>query len=659
MHRMAFGLLTILSLILLLVSCSSSNSPITAFDEPEKAVSYGGSNSHGLWGFWQFVADPEAQTLEYYQLRISEFHLNVLPFLEPPPLLNLTLESDVTFDIANNTLEVDIGLTHPFLGLNEFAGFDVKGIVISRADLMDATPTVQWEMPGPTTLRLVNADGYTRMWNPVEFPYVLENELFCYKDGLLGAPDSFGNYDAQLNGYKYYCDGLLPGDPVTAMDFSQRGVFGPGTKNIRTFVISTPQGLIFNYAVDASWEFPDGVSPWTYPDDYPITANSPEAYFIDCESDGLMFSEDGGSIMNLTITVYDHQPGSIQDVRFEAKDLYIETPPVVAYWTAAWQYSTVYSDVYTVHIDNKNGVAAGTYPGLIIAIDVEENNNLVPSIPQPHYEAYKLIDIVVTPKPGVSVTLKEDALLKGAPYFNESFQYTTVHLDSPPGEPEWVEYWEPNGPWQFSYVYTDILTLESIPTTDAEVSGFVGSYPTDITHFWKGSFTFGPNSLQPYLGEEHDTVTNNRLVYGITEPTLLGGTYIFNDVSNVNVPMEFQYPYYYATNFTTSGCCYVHPSPPVPIEIFELIWQVRGIGEGPLTLVWGGATYDALLVRHDLTVELGDTEFAWAVIYEWLDDDGLPLAYIAAGEFPGELNNFHHDTGIIYGESDYMILEGY
>lgn len=64
-------------------------------------------------------------------------------------------------------------------------------------------------------------------------------------------------------------------------------------------------------------------------------------------------------------------------------------------------------------------------------------------------------------------------------------------------------------------------------------------------------------------------------------------------------------------------------------------------------------------MKHDLTIELGDTPYAWAVIYEWLLDDGRPVAYIMAGESPGYLNNFHHDTGIIYGESDYMVLEGF
>ena len=139
---------------------------------------------------------------------------------------------------------------------------------------------------------------------------------------------------------------------------------------------------------------------------------------------------------------------------------------------------------------------------------------------------------------------------------------------------------------------------------------------------------------------------------------MLSGTFIFSDEFSVMVPMEFQYPYYYATNFTTSGR-YATFVGPVIIEHFELIWQVRGLGEGLLTLVPGGTTYDALLIRHDLTLEINSTEYAWALIYEWLDDDGLPLAYIMSGESPGELNNFHHDTGIIYGESDYMILEGF
>lgn len=65
----------------------------------------------------------------------------------------------------------------------------------------------------------------------------------------------------------------------------------------------------------------DGYTRMWNPDDYPISANSPEAYNIECNIEGTMFSENAGSDMNLYITVYDHQPGSITDVYVEAKDL--------------------------------------------------------------------------------------------------------------------------------------------------------------------------------------------------------------------------------------------------------------------------------------------------------------------------------------------------
>ncbi len=55
----------------------------------------------------------------------ADWHLNVQPFLEPPPLVNLTLES---LDFPDYyTIDADIGLRHPF---EEplFTGFDdVRG----------------------------------------------------------------------------------------------------------------------------------------------------------------------------------------------------------------------------------------------------------------------------------------------------------------------------------------------------------------------------------------------------------------------------------------------------------------------------------------------------------------------------------------------------
>ncbi len=87
------------------------------------------NNSHECWGLWQFTADMENQALDFVQLRQGTMHLNALPFLEPPALVYLSLES---LEFNGNIIEADIGLRHPFLGLDEFTGFDVCGIFIKR-----------------------------------------------------------------------------------------------------------------------------------------------------------------------------------------------------------------------------------------------------------------------------------------------------------------------------------------------------------------------------------------------------------------------------------------------------------------------------------------------------------------------------------------------
>ena len=45
--------------------------------------------------------------------------------------------------------------------------------------------------------RLMNPDGLSRWWNPVEF---LGGGLFGYKSGLLGTPGGAGVFSSTLNG---------------------------------------------------------------------------------------------------------------------------------------------------------------------------------------------------------------------------------------------------------------------------------------------------------------------------------------------------------------------------------------------------------------------------------------------------------------------------
>ncbi len=154
------GMVMFLCLFIISMGCSSHTDPSlpAVIDETSQAA----ESSHITWGMWQFIADPAAQTLDVVQLRGVDMHLNALPFLEPPPLVNLTLES---LKFNGNIIEADIGLRHPFLGLNEFTGFDVCGTLITNGNVtgFDNSDIV---MAGDGDTRLLNptgsADGGTR-----------------------------------------------------------------------------------------------------------------------------------------------------------------------------------------------------------------------------------------------------------------------------------------------------------------------------------------------------------------------------------------------------------------------------------------------------------------------------------------------------------------
>lgn len=174
----------ILTLSLIVNGCSGSTTPLEpAVDGPALMPQEGHQGGTMLWGAWDVAIDTETEAVEITELRTANDSLNVLGFLEPPPLSNMTI-SNLNILPAQNKVTVDVSLTHPFLASGKFTGFDVKGVVF-----------------GPD---LVNADGYTLWMNPGDFSSV----GFGYTDGLLGAPDSIGNYGSKDWGFKYFADGL-------------------------------------------------------------------------------------------------------------------------------------------------------------------------------------------------------------------------------------------------------------------------------------------------------------------------------------------------------------------------------------------------------------------------------------------------------------------
>ena len=314
MRQIVFFLM-IAALLLVAISCTGGSAITPDAGSVTPPAAQVSSNAHQLWGLWQFVADPEEGTLDIVQLRTGDFHLNALPFLEPPPLVNLTLES---LKFNGNIIDADIGLRHPFLGLTEFTGFDVCGIFISNGSITGFADA-DLRMAGTGDTRLLNPDGYSRWWNPAEFPH--GNNISSYKDGLLGTPDSVADYNSTLNAYKYYCDDLGPNDALNKVTLAKRGMFSAGKKNIRHYTIDMSAGLIFNYAVDACWVFPSGSPPWMAPDDFAPDANRPEAWRAKVTEVGNTLWNDGtgsGGDLLLSIDVYDWYNAALNKVKVES-----------------------------------------------------------------------------------------------------------------------------------------------------------------------------------------------------------------------------------------------------------------------------------------------------------------------------------------------------
>lgn len=299
------------------LGCSGGNgapsSPDPVVNETERAA-----GQHTIWGLWQGVIDPDAQTIEFTPLRMAQMHLNALPFLEPPPLVYLSLES---LEFNGDIIEADIGLRHPFLGLTEFTGFDVCGIFISNGSISGFTDS-DIVIAGEGDTRLLNPDGHSRWWNPAEFP-VNPGTIFGYTDGLLGAPDDYADYSSTLNGYKYFCDDLDDSDdPLDEVILENRGMFTAGQKNVRHYSIKLgTDGLIFNYAIDANWQYPTADPPWTAPDDFAAVANRPEAWRIKLtETENTLWNDgvDNGGDLSLEVEVYDWFDIELNSVRVES-----------------------------------------------------------------------------------------------------------------------------------------------------------------------------------------------------------------------------------------------------------------------------------------------------------------------------------------------------
>jgi len=312
-------LIALLGLFAIIIGCSSGGSNIeniVAPDDNDEKLGVEANGITSIFGLWQVSIDKNAGTIDAVDLRTSDLIINVLGFLEPPPLKGLTIDF-ATLVINDPIIEVDVILTHPIPD-PQFMGFDVRGVVF-----------------GP---RVANADGTTVIPSPEFFSVV----PFGYMDGLLGTPNSAAHY-AGLAGYKYFCDGLGKDDDLATFmsnpwNLKHRGVFSQSPKeNARHYILDwTSSGknfFVFNYAVYANYDWPAGIPPYSINDFNISTANGAEAFccsITELDNSLWYWPGSGGGSISLDVELWDWQ-GDINGVTVKSvnEGIIPETPGIL------------------------------------------------------------------------------------------------------------------------------------------------------------------------------------------------------------------------------------------------------------------------------------------------------------------------------------------
>jgi formylglycine-generating enzyme required for sulfatase activity len=299
-------------------------------------------------------------------------HLNVVRMLETSPCTNC-LKVEKIEAMGDNRVQVTINLRHPFSSEHKaLTGFDVRGIVMLPGSYKFPTEGVTVSREDHGDPMLMGPDGYTRLFNPKEFP---ENTpgppALHYITGKYALP---GIDSATLNPYLIFA-------PET-----ERNYFPAGANASRTYDLKLPPGPIeLGYAVDASW-YPVQGPVVNVPDDFPLSANSLEAWRV-FVSIGKGLTPTGTGTAKVRVEVFDWQGVDTID------KVLVEAPQLFGGQVEA-SLSTIGSEsaVYYASIQNINHAAIGDYPLLVTVKDKEQDPNLGP------LSAYQIVDAHVTLK---------------------------------------------------------------------------------------------------------------------------------------------------------------------------------------------------------------------------------------------------------------------
>ena len=352
MKQCIVGMVVIIVAILL-AGCSDGNPVVTSTTGDRPALSQSGQTNRHLWGFWEVSISEDRSTVEVAPARVGAMHFNVVRLLEETPCSGCLSIYNPRI-LPNGELSIEVTLRHPFPGMIRLTGFDVRGMLIGNSDyeFPSSGRTVAW---GDDHLRLINADGYTALFNPVEFPKTSPNPpLLRYYPGRWEVGDDFS---ATLNPY------------IAFSEDQPRRLFEAGSSETRTYLLEVPSGpLEFGYAVDACWvPVSDVVDPVT---DFPPEANCAEAYKIRIAAGSVL--PVAGSTAPVEVEIWDHQGQStVSSVAIEAPDLFAGEIPL-EFSTDTGEESYLYEGTFP----NDLGAYIGEYPLLVRVTDNQADPNL-------------------------------------------------------------------------------------------------------------------------------------------------------------------------------------------------------------------------------------------------------------------------------------------
>jgi PKD repeat protein len=354
----------ILLMIFLIFSGSCSSKPPVVPDSLVPDINSGTNwdSPHKLIATGYIAADYPDNTLTIIPARGMDFHINTTYFLEKSPCANCLNLENINY-LGSSEWIFDMVITHPMPEGETFTtAFDFRAVMMFDPTGVFPEMGLLWPDPEAYSGALLNADGYTTLFNPIIFSGT--SPFFNY----YSAKFSTSPPNSTLNPYKNF---FIP---------TERKYLLPGEKAYTTMQIRIPGASPrIGYAIDACWTPPEVNPPVNIPDDFSLSSNMPEAYsvVVNLVKNTLYYQDsvNNGGDLDIEVRVGDWQGaqpyeagGSVNRIRIDIPGLLIIEDDNLDDWE--FDYNPLPSAVYSYHL-NPALNCIGEFPLLVAVEDIE------------------------------------------------------------------------------------------------------------------------------------------------------------------------------------------------------------------------------------------------------------------------------------------------